>query len=437
MAPSSVSKNNVIAGIFVIAGIVLAVAVSIMVSGAERWLARTHTYYVRFDLVQGTYGLKSGSIVTLAGQPVGRVTGVEFHRPAGPGSPPEAVDIEISLRADVQLFEDAMVFLERPLLGNLSSINIGSIGEGRVEQPQGGDPRLQPGEVLHGSLAPPAFLAQAGYGQEQIQQFRQMIGHASDAVDRINRLTERIVAEADPALAGIRAAVDDINVVTGEFREKTPQWTARVDTVLEQAERTATRLEPIADQVSSTIAHADAAIADLRQAIEANRPALDRIMANIDEAALRVNQESIDRLNSALASAQSGAEQIGEAGRSLNAMMQEQLPNVRRILANLRLAADQIKLAGTEVRRNPWRLLYQPGTRELESELFYDAARTYAEAVSDLRAASESLEAISRATIPETIDEQLAADLHRRLLESFAAYREAEQRLLDQMIRRR
>ncbi len=416
MATRTVSRNNLIAGAFVLGGIVLAVVMSIVISGAQERMIATTNYIIRFSLVEGTSGLKQGSSVLLAGQPVGRVTEVRFYRPAGPGQPPAGVDILVKIRSDVVLFEDAWAFLERPLLGNMSAINIAQAGDGtQVESPQGNSPLLQEGEVLPGIIAPPAFLAQAGYGPEQVRQFKLMVAQASEAVERINRMTQKVEDEIDPTLEGIRTAVTDFNAVTADIREHTPEWTGRVDAIL-----------------ASTQDSVDA----LKRAIEENRPAIDRFVASIDEAAARVNAESVPLLNDTLSGARAGADEFTQAGRSVNTLLQEQLPNVRRILANLRLAADQAKLTMVEVRRNPWRLFYQPTTKELESELFYSAARTYAEAVSDLRAASESLEVIGR--LPTgSVDQAEAQRLNRRLQEAFDRYRTAEQRLLDEMIQKR
>ena len=54
--------------------------------------------------------------------------------------------------------------------------------------------------------------------------------------------------------------------------------------------------------------------------------------------------------------------------------------------------ADHI-LGLDEIRAQPWRLLKQPDKDDLMREPIYAAARSYADAVSDLRAASEALEA--------------------------------------------
>lgn len=436
MASRSVSRTNVIAGVFVLASALLAVAISVWVSGAQENLKPRTRYVIRFSIEQGAHGIKAGSNVNLGGQKVGHVTGVEFFRPGGAGSVPEAVDVKVVIDADLALYEDAVAFLERPLLGNIGAINIVYVGNGtQVAQPQNNSPLLQQDEVLPGTIAPPSFLAQAGYGPDQARQFRNMIQQASEAVDRINQMTVRIDAQVDPTMKSIRTAADDIQGVTSSIREKADGWTGQVDRVLAATEDASGRLKPFMEHLDQVVGNADATITDFRAALRDNRPALDRIIANIDQGADRLNRESVPLLNETMAHARDGADEFGRAGRAFNTLIQEESPNLRRILANLRLAADQIKLTGVEVRRNPWRLLYQPKTKELESELFYDAARTYAEAVSDLRAASESLQAVTVGG-PGAAEGQSAQQINSELQDAFKRYQQAEQNLLDRMIKK-
>ena len=101
--------------------------------------------------------------------------------------------------------------------------------------------------------------------------------------------------------------------------------------------------------------------------------------------------------------------------------------------------SDQLKLTAIEVRSQPWRLLIQPTTKEFESQVLYDATRNYATAASDLRGASEALEALlakGGTATDATTDAQKAsiAELSDRLKEAFTKYRDAEQALLDKLI---
>jgi hypothetical protein len=91
--------------------------------------------------------------------------------------------------------------------------------------------------------------------------------------------------------------------------------------------------------------------------------------------------------------------------------------------------SDQLKLTAVEVRSQPWRLLHQPTTKELSTQVLYDSTRAYAEAASDLRAASEALQAVSVNTGASDV-----SAMTQRLAEAMEKYRGAERALMDKLI---
>lgn len=419
-----VSRNNVVAGLFVVGAMVLAVAMSVAVSGVTKRLESTRPYVVEFDVGDGAAGLKIGSPVLMGGQEVGRVTGISFDPPVGI---PKMVAVSIVVRSSLTLYEDAWAFLERPLLGSMSSINFARAGglpdPAHPERPAAKG--LQPGGVLHGTIAPPSFLAQAGFGPEQAKQVQKIFTDVEDAVAKLRAMTDKVDTQLEPSLKSFRASLEDVNSLTADARKKwTEMWSGQVDSVLSKADRAA-------DQLNVTLSDADKLVQETRKTLEDNRPALERSLSNIDAAMKRLNEEAVGKLADALDTGKSGAEEFRALSREVRQVVQQETPNLEKILGNLRLAADQIKLMGVELRRSPWRILYSPKTKELEAELFYDAARTYAEAVSDLRAAGEALEAASK--VPGTGDRESLEHMGQRLQEAFGRYKDAEKELLRRM----
>jgi ABC-type transporter Mla subunit MlaD len=418
------NRNNIIAGLFVIFAMLLAIAVSVAVSGATKRLTPTTPYTIQFTLADGASGLKAGSPVTLGGQEVGRVLRTRFSPDTTHAT---AVDVDVVINSNVTLHTDAWAFLEKPLLGTMSAINVPYVG-GDVDpaKPQSTPaPVLQANAVLKGTVAPPGFLAQAGYGPEQSKQLQQIL-------ERFDRLSARLDEKIAP---GIQTVVDDAAAVVSDIRKRAPEWEGKVDSVLTKADDFAGQLKPLTDNANQTVTDARKLVSDFQAALDANRPEIDSIIQNIDQAAKKVNEHSIALLDDALTGAKTGADAFAQSGRDLNALIDEQTPNIRRIMGNLRLAADQVKLAGIEIRRNPWRILYQPKTKELEAELFYDAARTYAEAVSDLRSASEALEILTASAGPDAVavNRESLSHIAQRINEAFKRYETAEQELLKKM----
>ncbi len=417
-----------LAGGFVLASIALAVGSVLLLSGVLDDLGPKATYRVTFLMTDGTAGLKQGSKVTLGGQPVGEVSSIRFAG-ADPASP-ESVEVWIRVAKSVALYDNAWVYLERPLLGSMGTINIARTG-GPTPDGRGGGKRLMEGGTMAGRLAPPAFLAQAGYGPDEAEAVTSLIQTALQLVERADRVLAGVEAREEEVIGGLADAVRDARAVTAEVRTKMDEWSGSVDRTLANVEHASQRLAPVLDETREGLAEARGVVGQARDLIDANRPTFDRSMANVET--ITSNLADVGpKIDTMLDESANAARQFADAGRQASDLMRQEAPSIRRTLANLRLAADQFKLVAIEVRRNPWRLLYTPSTKELESELLYDAARTYAEAVSDLRSASASLEAVA-AGAPAP-DRESIEDLTSRLRDAFSRYEAAEQRFLQLVI---
>ncbi len=68
--------------------------------------------------------------------------------------------------------------------------------------------------------------------------------------------------------------------------------------------------------------------------------------------------------------------------------------NLNEIIDNLARMSTSLKIAGEEVRRNPWRLLHKPDKDELAKQNFYDAARAFAAGAGELDQAAAKLTAL-------------------------------------------
>jgi len=426
MAQRANTRNNILAGLFLIVAIVLGVLVSIVLSGTLENLGRSKRLGVTFSIEEGAAGLQAGSPVTLGGVTVGAVTGVTINR--NESDTPTDIIVKTRIRPDISVHQDARILLVSPLLGSTSSLNIASTG--------GELPLCKSGDVLQGDIAPPTFLEQAGYGPNEASRIRRIIENIDSVTMRMERIAADVEPRIDRELDEIEQIIADLRSVGDDLSERVPGWGDKVDATLANAEEASARFAPLLDNAAAGVDDARSAVASAQRIFDTNEESINNIVTSVESAAGKIDRETVDRLNTTLAAADESAKQFVESARAITAWLSEEWPSVRKIIANGRLASDQLKLTMTEIRRSPWRLLYTPGKKELESELFYDSARTYAEAVSDLRAASEALE-IAAATGEATPQfdratvEQISADL----TEAFERYRQAEQDLLDRMAR--
>lgn len=427
---SRFNRSNILAALFLLGSITLAVWVSFLLKKSSGVSGESLPFVVRFSLAQGASGIKPGSAVLLGGQQVGRVTNVSFAQTDMPGGKrPTGIDVACEIRGDMPIFENALVLLELPLLGNISAINIGSVGDPTaVTNPTAGTARLEANETIAGQVAPPSFLAQAGFGPDQVGQLRQAITSFSGAVDRGSALLDNISPKVDTAM-------NDVATLLADLRKDIDSWSNKLDTIMANAESATGKIEPILSKVDTLVSDASVAAKDVRTLIDQNKTKIDSIIASVDSATTKLNNTTIDEINGALKVGKEALDSVTKSTEGLSALLTSETPGLRRILANLRLMSDQLKLTAIEVRSQPWRLLIQPTTKEFESQVLYDATRAYATAASDLRNASESLETIlAKGDTATDAEKASIADLSDQLKNAFTKYRDAEQALLDKLI---
>jgi ABC-type transporter Mla subunit MlaD len=409
------ARNNIVAGLFVLVSLVLGVWVSFKLSDRPGMGGMRH-FIVRFSLQDGATGLKRGSPVLLAGQQIGRVRSVAFAT-ASDGVA-ESVDVGVEVRGDLTLYENAGVYLQLPLLGTLSSINISNVGNAQATPHMGASPAIEEGEVVVGHIAPPSFLAQAGFGSEQAAELRQSLSSMQTSLDRLAKLIETGAPKVETALA-------DAQELLAKLKDRLAELSTRIDTMAVNIEKATGRLDPMLTKAETGIDEATAAVKDIREVVTANREKLGQILDSVNSAAGKLNQETIDQVNAALKDGREALDVFNKSLSKLSTLVTEETPGLRRTLANLRIMSDQLKLTSIEVRSQPWRILHAPTTKELSSQVLYDATRSYAEAASDLRAASEALQA-SGGQQSEAVIEQLRAAVEK--------YHAAEQALMDKLI---
>jgi ABC-type transporter Mla subunit MlaD len=418
-------KGHIKAGLFVVVAIAIFVAVLITLAGGTSLLRRTTSYTVRFPVDIGAAGLEEGSDVRVGGRSVGAVGVIDlvFEDEA---RPPVGVDVQINVERSIPVFSDAIAFLERPLFGSSAVINFPSLGG------ESGATALTNGDQIPGQIAPPDLLRSAGYGPEQSKQLRGIMQRFDDLSVRAVSMMDTFENEI---LVDVKGATENVESITADVKDRSPQWFDRADIFTED-------LVTLSEDAKATLADAREFIDNINSVVVDNRESFDSTIASIESASARadelvakLNEESVTILNDMLAEGRQRLEEAGEVVERVASLVAEEEPEIRKTLANLRLASDQMKLTMGEVRRSPWRLLYRPKTRELEYELLYDSARTYASAVSDLRAASESLESAMGSDGSRLATNGQSMELFvSEIADAFERYRQAEERFLSALL---
>ena len=97
------SADNVKAGVFVLATLAIAVAITITLAGARELLSPAHIYVVRFTLAEGVAGIQPGAKVLVGGWERGTVRQVAYDDP----ETPTAIEVRIGIDPKLAVYSDA------------------------------------------------------------------------------------------------------------------------------------------------------------------------------------------------------------------------------------------------------------------------------------------------------------------------------------------
>lgn len=442
--------NNVAAGVFVLAGLALGFAVIIVLTDFSRMFEETQTVAVRFPISDGLKGLAAGATVTIGNYPAGQVIAIDD---ANPKDRLAAKRVTFTIPAKYQLFDDAIVELDVPAIGSDTKLNIRDFGSMHDSNTApNGRLRLGPNwqyeelETLDGGIAP-SMLATEFVDRLGIEDAQR--AHIKKIIADIQTITT--AASADPA--AITQIITNVRDVTTTLKDRLPN-------IADEAEATATnahqltddakelvadfrlRYETWRDGIDDVVAKANTALDNANAMLDENRSALKQTvdsakttMDNAQAVSQTVRSEWLQSVKTALETANTALTNVRVTTDDFKSLTASQKPVIEGALANLRLTGDQLKLAAIEVRRSPWRLLYQPSDKEFETEDIYNAARSFSLASSELNNAAQSLQGIldrhdSTLDTLETDDSNIQLILNR-LKDTFDQYENAQDKFWD------
>jgi ABC-type transporter Mla subunit MlaD len=423
------SRNNIKAGLLTIVCLILFVVWTIAVGDLLEIVKPKNRYVVNFPLAMGTQGLSVGSPIEVGGQPVGRVDKITRELDGNHG---DVVAVTIAVARDLAIYENAHVELRRPLLGAGAAINFSTLGDSTlIGEPGNGDPLLQTDldERLIGYLAP-GFLTQLGFTKEDIEAVRQTLANLEDISERATRMAKDIEEELPGRFEDFEKVTQDLAAVVEDTRARWPEWLDQVDGVMARADTVTGNAEAISRDVQEGVEEVRTLVARVQGEFDEAAPKVQTALTNIEEGAAIAKEDLIALIDEA----RKGLDGYAALGDQLKRFRTEQQPNLERTLANARLASEQLKLTTLEVRRAPWRLLYRPNQRELEEELLYDAARSYAQAVNDLWSASNALREVSVRSEGSSADDRAQLEhLMTQMDAALSSYQEVEEKFLAKL----
>lgn len=443
-ASSENHRNNVRAGLFTLASLALGFATIVVLNAnalAFLW-GDHHRYVVRFDLLDGVGGLSPGSEVRVGGLARGRVTEVRLvGLEADSTTPPEAL-VDIEMDASIDLWSNAEAIRTVPVLGGASWINITTVG--------GKDVITRAPTNLNGASATPLptdgegeIVATPGDGLLTTIVGPQNAVTTRQLLDNVASFTQFL--DSDVVLAfddDIKPALADAHELVDDVRRDYDGWRTDID-------RTFVSVASAADRLDDTMVTAQAAVEDTREdlrmvtsLVRRNVGRIDTAIANLevmteDGVAIthRLRDKTLAEVDEALDVGTRAIEQAAATLATIDLQVANAIPSVQAFLQDALIAAGELKLATIEIRRSPWRILYQPEPGELANENLFAAARDFTIAAGEARAAAESLQSMQD-RLPEAFqqDERMQALARQFLTDSLSRLESAQSRLFSVIV---
>ncbi len=122
-------------------------------------------------------------------------------------------------------------------------------------------------------------------------------------------------------------------------------------------------------------------------------------------------------------------EDLAEISQNVKQMIVLNRENIDEMLDDMVLVAANLKATAEEVRRNPWRLLYQPDDKELKAADIYDAVNAYSNSATQLDQALTKLKALRRMPADDPQLKETVDAIRKHLDESFKKLKKVEEKL--------
>jgi phospholipid/cholesterol/gamma-HCH transport system substrate-binding protein len=398
-------RNELKAGAFIVVAVVLIVGIVVGVQGVQRFIEPSIVYTVRFQLKDDVSGLARGADVQIGGVKVGTVRDVAVEAGSSPG-----IVVKFALPARYPLKEDAKVSVLASITG-VPRLNIEFLGV---------TDKIADGIVLNGtpgglsavlSQLGPAVSATADDVRQTVADIRGTVGDIrGTTVPKVNRVLDT----ADATALAFKTAANDADALVKHVHSKVDPAVEEYNKVAANAQGAMANIRDVfgesKDDFKTTVANVRAATGTLKERLPGM---LDRLEQFVDK-----TSQTIESARVALEDVKAVAENTKVASASVRSLLTENRGRFDTIIKSIKSTGLNLDNASAEIRRSPWRLLYQPKEAELSNLQLFDAARQFAAGAERLNEASLALrDALSDPATDKAKVEKLLAELQTSFTE--------------------
>lgn len=284
------------------------------------------------------------------------------------------------------------------------------------------------------------------------------LGGFDEIVDNMQRLSESMVAELDAKKKG--TLLSQIKLVVAELlvaakgaamitKQITPEMDfAKKDSTAASLKQTIAELKIASANVSSIIAavkpefdfKAKGTMAsDAKETIvyaketfahaKTASATLTKTMARMDGYAEKDIAEILVKFREISTSVLKTANNLDVSSEEIKELLVANTGSIDELIENMTTLSANLAATGKEVRRNPWRLLYQPTGKETKEANLYDAASSFSEGASRLNVVVTKLQALRKLDSKDPAALKKVQEVREHLRAAFDEFQKVEKAL--------
>ena len=428
--------NETVVGLTILVVLVLTIYIVVVLGDWQNLFRDKKKITIEQPYTIGLKGLSAGSPVLLGGAKIGQITATDISYDKE--SDQVKVFFTLEIPEEYPLRQDCLLSPLSNVLGGQASLDIKSLGEKKEI--------IENGAVVQGVEFETSIA-------DAIDSLKNELDSKAAGSVLYNIKAQLDKDDPDSILASVLTTAMHLRDTTREIKEqvmldeekqtlmfKVHEILNKLDTIslrlrdqleLEPGEDTATMMA----KVHTALDALNSSLEQIDEMVRENKPGITETIDSLKVSAKKVEESLpgiINRLNETLASAKEAMGSARDALGKVEEILSFNRESIDRMVRNLDEVSVNLKMASREIRRAPWKLLYQPDKDELQLQGVIDAASGFASGAESLDEATVRLKALLNST-GDQVDAKRIESILAELEASFERFQKAENKLWDEL----